>query len=292
MSPNILRDFCVWLKQFASHYGGGLYRRADEHHIFLIGGGLAFSIFVCIVPFVLIIFFVLSTVFTISSLENQIGLLVHTAVPYEPYAAFVEEILRSRTRELVAYKDIYGIVGGLGLLFAASGLFSSMRTILNTIYQVQIQKNEAVGKLRDFGMVLLVLGFFIVSITLLPILEAAKDATGTVPGLDFLKFDQIESWAYSIVSFLIVVGVFFVLYVFVPYGKMPSDVLLVSALWTALLWEIVAQAFGYYINNFASMERMYGIYSLLIVVIFWIYYASLAFIVGAEIGQLYRERKG
>ncbi|HEY4756208.1 MAG TPA: hypothetical protein VIH28_09145, partial [Ignavibacteriaceae bacterium] len=33
------------VKDFAAHYFGGLYKRMDDHHIFLFGGGLAFSIF-------------------------------------------------------------------------------------------------------------------------------------------------------------------------------------------------------------------------------------------------------
>jgi len=38
------------------------------------------------------------------------------------------------------------------------------------------------------------------------------------------------------------------------------------------------------------MTRVYGAYTLLIAVVFWIYYSAVVFIVGAEIGQLYRER--
>ena len=47
------------IREFAVHYVWGLYLRTDEHHLFLMGGGLAFSLFVCIVPFVLIVFAVL-----------------------------------------------------------------------------------------------------------------------------------------------------------------------------------------------------------------------------------------
>jgi uncharacterized BrkB/YihY/UPF0761 family membrane protein len=44
------------IKKFFKHYLGGLYHRLDEHHIFLLGAGLAFSFLVCSVPLVLIIF--------------------------------------------------------------------------------------------------------------------------------------------------------------------------------------------------------------------------------------------
>jgi uncharacterized BrkB/YihY/UPF0761 family membrane protein len=48
--------------------------------------------------------------------------------------------------------------------------------------------------------------------------------------------------------------------------------------------------FGFYITHFASIERIYGAYVLVVLLAVWIYYSSIIFILGAEIGQLYRER--
>ena len=271
------------------YYLHGLYIRTDEHHLFLMAGGLAFSVFVCIVPFVLVIFFILGSVLATVSLEQQIDLLIQKAIPYQSYANIVKEIILSRVRELVRYKHVYGSVGVVGLVFAASGLFSSMRTILNTIFKVQIVKNEVVGKLRDFGMVFLVLCFFLVSITLFPIFEAVKDAT-TVDILKPFQLSFLQQYVYAIFSFLVMWGIFYALYFFVPYGRFHWRVLTWSSLWAAILWEFAEQGFGFYMTHFASVEAIYGAYALLVVVAFWIYYACLTFVVAAELGQLYRER--
>ena len=37
--------------------------------------------------------------------------------------------------------------------------------------------------------------------------------------------------------------------------------------------------------------KIYGTYVLFVVVAFWIYYSSIVFIIGAEIGKLYSDRK-
>jgi membrane protein len=66
---------------------------------------------------------------------------------------------------------------------------------------------------------------------------------------------------------------------------------LVSAIAATFFWEIARQLFGYYITNVATLNRIYGTYALLVIVAFWIYYSSILFLVGAEIGQLYRERR-
>ncbi len=64
----------------------------------------------------------------------------------------------------------------------------------------------------------------------------------------------------------------------------------VSALMATIFWEIARQIFGYYLAHAAALDRVYGAYLFLVAVVLWIYYSSLMFILGAEIGQLYRER--
>jgi len=65
----------------------------------------------------------------------------------------------------------------------------------------------------------------------------------------------------------------------------------ISALSSSILWEIAKRIFGYYIYHSSMINKIYGTYAIMLIVIFWIYYSSLTFIIGAEIGQLYRERK-
>jgi len=241
------------------------------------------------VPFVLILFFVLGKVLEASSVKSQLEFVIDTVIPYENQASFVKSTLFSRTAGIAWRKGIYGTIGAFGLLFTASGLFSSMRTILNTVYQVEERKIQVWGKLRDFGMIFLVLFFFLVSITFLPITEALKDSA-LITLREFFDLSTLQKFVYSATASLVIFTIFFILYSLVPYGKQGKRVVGMSALWAALLWEGAKQVFGYYINNFASIQRIYGAYVLMIVVAFWIYYSSVIFILGAEIGQLYRER--
>ncbi len=46
------------------------------------------------------------------------------------------------------------------LAFCGMWFFSSMRTALNTIYGVRVSINPLFGKLKDFGMILLVVVFY------------------------------------------------------------------------------------------------------------------------------------
>jgi membrane protein len=140
-------------------------------------------------------------------------------------------------------------------------------------------------------MVFLVLCFFLASITLLPLVEGIKDAAAAFQILRPFRMDVLQNLVFAAGSLGMIFATFYGLYTLVPYGKLPRSVKLVSALASALLWEAAEQGFGFYISHFDTMRRMYGTYSIVVVVAFWFYYASLTFIVGAEIGHLFGERR-
>lgn len=278
------------VKNFTIHYFGGLYNRMDQHHIFLLGGGLAFSLFVCIVPFVLIIFSVLGSVLDSTYMQYQVNLLIETIIPYYQYAEFVKKIIFARITEVIQYKTIAGIIGGFGLLFAASGLFSSMRTILNAIFGMKTEESVLIAKLKDFALVLLVILVFFATTILMPLFNVVRQAADEIYSTPLLKTGIVEDIIISIISISLIFILFSILYFVVPKKKIGRKAVFVGAFWAALLWEIAKQLFGFYINNFAVFGKIYGAYALVVVVAFWIFYASIVFIIGAEIGKLFDER--
>jgi membrane protein len=279
------------VRNFTVHYLGGLYNRIDNHHVFLFGGGLAFSIFVCIVPFVLIMFAVLGNLLDSTYMQFQISTLIETVIPYYQYAEFVKEIIFTRITEVIEYKTVAGIVGGFGLFFAASGLFSSMRTILNTVFGLQEEEHFILAKLKDFALVLLAIVTFFSTTIVMPALDILRQSANQFESLEFLQSGIFEHFIFSALSLFLIFILFFILYIIVPKRKIGKKASAVGALWAAILWEAAKQLFGYYIYNFGTLGKIYGTYALIVVVAFWIYYSSIVFIIGAEIGRLYADRR-
>jgi len=276
------RRSCPSVTQWLGYFLRGLYTRAATDQLFLIAGGLAFSLILCIVPFVLIISYVLGTLLAPADIEYQVDLWVSRALPYPAYADVVRSILLDRARELVEHRHIYGLTGAAGLLFTTSGLFASMRTVLNTVFRVADQRSSIVMKLYDFCLVFLVLCLFLVSVVVLPVIEGLQEYISHAA--TFL------SVTFSLSSMALIAFIFYLLYRFVCSGRIQQRALLASALSAMVLWELVEQIFGWYLGSIASMERLYGAYTAFFVVCLWIYYVCLAFIIAAQIGQLYRER--
>ena len=277
-------------RAFSKHYFGGLYDRIDRHHVFLLSGGLAFSLFVCIIPFTLIIFWLLGKFLNSVEVEMQIITLIETVIPYEDYARFAEEVIFDRVKEVIEFRNIAGFVGIVGLFFAASGFASSLRTILNKVFGTDIDMNIFLGKLRDFVVILIVVLAFLITTLLLPLLDFFSSFARETTYLQFFNKPIFQNIFSSSISFVIMFFIFSLLYKFMPIIKIRKRSILLGALWAALLWVGAKLLFGLYLASFKTFSRIYGAYALTIVVAFWIYYTGVVFIIGAEIAKLFDER--
>jgi membrane protein len=279
-----------WFKKFFVHYFGGLYDRTDRHHLFLLSGGLAFSLFVCILPMTLIIFWLLGKFLNSAEVELQIVTLIDTVIPYDTYAQFVKEIIFDRVKEVVEYRNIAGWVGIIGLFFAASGFASSLRTVLNKVYGTDIDINIFLGKLRDFLVIIIIVLVFLALILVLPILDFLVSFAQTTPYLQVFNqpiFERVFTASFSLFVMFII---FAVLYKFMPTENIRKRSVLLGAMWASIFWVAAKILFGMYLSSFTTFSRIYGAYALAIVVAFWIYYTAAVFILGAEIGKLFDER--
>ncbi|MEJ2053674.1 MAG: YihY/virulence factor BrkB family protein [Calditrichaceae bacterium] len=280
----------IW--KFIKYYAVGIYDRVNDNNLLLFAAGLAFSLIICIMPFILLLISLLGNLLANESIRNQISSFIYTVIPYTNYADFVNNIISDRVQEIRNYKNVAGYIGLVGLFFAASGFFASLRTILNISYKVQESKHFLIGKLRDFGMILTLVFTFLVITMILPFGDALLNAIPRMAEyVPFLRADALQHLISVISSPFLMFILFYLFYYFIPYEKMQKRVAAVSAFWAAILWSLAESLFGYFLTNFAAYNKIYGTYVLLIVVIFWIYYSAIVFLLGAQIGQLYRERK-
>ncbi len=277
--------------QFLDHYFKGMFKRMDEHHVFLSAAAIAFSLVLSMIPMVLMMFAVLGNIIDPLNVEAQVNKLIDTLLPYPQFADYTKQFIISRIPEVIEFKTLAGYLGAFGLLFTSTWLFSTMRTVLNKTYGVSVEKSAWIGLLRDFGMVLLLIVFILLATFILPITNIILNAADEIEVLKTFQISGLADTLFSIISTLIIFLLFLVFYYLIPYEKLGKKVPIVSAFWATVLWEVARSIFGYYVRNFLVLNKVYGAFVLVIVVMFWIFYSSILFIIGAEVGQLYRERK-
>lgn len=275
---------------FLNHYFIGLFRRIDEHHIFLSGGGIAFSLILSTIPILLLIFAVLGNIINPVTIEDNLSKLIYTVIPYPEYADFTTSAIMRRIPGVFQYSTTAFYLGLAGLFFTSTWLFSSMRTILNRVFGCSADKGVLIGLVRDFGMVILLISLILVSTFVLPTVNIFIKAAENLDILQNFRVDSVIHTIFSFTSMLVVLLLFFVFYSLIPYAKLERKVTFIGALWATILWEIARFAFGYYIQTFLQSNKFYEAFLLIIVLLFWLFYASILFIIGAEIAQLYRER--
>ena len=277
--------------RFLNHYVLKLFKRMDDHNLFFAAAGISFSLFLGMIPFILMVFSLLNNIFDQTTIEAALNNFIEQIIPYPSYANYVKKVIVSRLPEVIEYKTLAGFVGVFGLLITSTWIFSSMRTILNQIYNVKIQRGIIYGLLKDMLMVVLLFILISGATFIVPAINIFYEIT---KNYDFIQvYTQSPLWklvVYSF-SFVLLFSMFFFLYYLIPYEQLGKTVAAVSAFWSTVLWEIARYIFGYYINHILGTNPLYGAFVLIIAILFWVFYSSCLFIVGAEIGQLYRERR-
>jgi membrane protein len=110
-------------------------------------------------------------------------------------------------------------------------------------------------------------------------------------GLDYINLPRFEeSFALGsllprVLSFFTIWSMFVLIYRYLPIRRIQWRTALIAATFTAVTFELMKVAFGWYFANYANYST-YGTISFLAIVIIWVYYAAIAFILGGEVGQV------
>lgn len=276
---------------FFNYYVFHLLGNMERKHFFLYAAGIAYSLLLSTIPIMLLSFSLLGNFVNPGAISEQIVQLIETVIPYPEYAEWTKNQVMQRIPQVIEYKTAAAFIGAFGLIFTSTWLFNSMRVTLNKIFGVSDEKSEWIGLLRDFGMVFLLILFILLSTFIIPTLKILINAAETIEFLNAFKLSYLTDLLFSSAYILVIFLMFYIFYYLIPYEKLGKRVPAVAAFWATILWELARNIFGYYVSHFLSTNKLYGAFLLIIVVIFWLFYSSLLFVLGAEIGQLYREKR-
>jgi membrane protein len=165
-----------------------------------------------------------------------------------------------------------------------------LRDALNTIWGVPARQTSRLGEvvsvLRErFFSFAVVLGIgFLLLVSLL--VNASLAALGTFFG-DFMPLPEVLLQAgSSVISFVVITGLFAVVYKFVPDMDIEwRDVLLGAAI-TSLLFTIGKLGIGLYLGK-TAVASAYGAAGSLVIVLLWVYLSAQIFFFGAEFTHVF-----
>lgn len=183
------------------------------------------------------------------------------------------------------------VLGMATLLVGASGVFIQLQSALNSIWDVApMRKGNALWiflrhRLVSIAMVV-GLGFLmLVSLVVSAALNAVNQRYAAhVPWP--LAWEGLNALGSLCVITLMIA----MIYRFLPDVRIPWRDVWLGALVTAVLFTVGKSALGLYLGR-ATFGSSYGAAGSVVVLVVWVYYASLIFFVGAEITHVHSVRR-
>lgn len=255
------------------------FRRFNEHEGLFIASGLAFNLLLCLLPFTLIVASLYGYFLESSQAAQQrlLGLLGN-AFPEATHT------LRETLLNLLGDRKILGALGLLTLVLAASRLFGAIRVVLRITYGQELDLNLLTGKLFDMGMVVLGCLLLLLSLVLSSVvtfMEGMMLAWLTENGYDAGMINKFAAHAFAYLSSA---AMFFTMYRLPLPRRVPTSILLFTALLVGLLWEMAKWLFEFYLSKVATYDVLYGSFGVIVILVLWINYTAIIFVIGAELG--------
>jgi membrane protein len=175
----------------------------------------------------------------------------------------------------------------IGVLLAAwtgSNVFNNLIFALNRAYDVEESRPWWKARLISLAAVI-VSGLFllIASTIMLAGPELIDFVVSLVPGLEGTR--TIWMIVQYPVAFVLLVGVMWMIYYFLPNLRQSKRQVLVGAVVATVLWIGVTLGFRAYVTNFASYNKTYGAIGGVIILLTWMYLTMLVILAGGELNS-------
>lgn len=255
-----------------------LLKRFTEADLLAQAAALAFYALLSLAPLlVLLLWLTASLPAAQDELMRQLSMLAGGSA--EAIADTVIDNARSRP----GVGSLAGIWSTVLLFIGATAVFARLQTALNLIFRTDAKRLEGLLawlRKRVFSIgVVFSLGFLlVVSLTLTTALQVV-----------FSNLPSLLPVVGTLVSLLVYVFAFAFLYHYLPDRRVQWRQAVWGGLITAVLFSAGRYAIGLYIAH-ASPGTAYGAMGTLVILLVWIYYATLVFFVGALITAVIDER--
>jgi len=271
------------MKKLYSHFFlSTLIKKFRQDNALFLARGLAFDALVCLIPATFLLFVLFGFLF--DSPRETVQYMMTYMKSMIPFSS--QQVLRSLF-SVVRVKRVWGLLGIIGLIWTLSRVFGSIRTVLDTVFQIKPERGFFRGKLFDLKMMLLSTLFFWATVLVTSIFSLLKKFSTHTLGMKFLYLGVRGELISILLAFSFTVCLFFCLYKFVPYRRIRTETAFLAAVAASILWEMAKHGFRFYLLNFVNFDQFYGSFGLLFALFLWVYYSCIAFILGAEIAWMW-----
>lgn len=257
-----------------------LYSQIDADDVLTLSAALAYY-FVCAL-FPMIFFLTAVLGLFARSHDLQSGLLSYAArlMPADAY-----QLVQKTLQEIANHSSGMKLVLGLALaLWSGSGAVSSIMDALNRCYHVNDARQWWKRRLVSIGLTVALSTLTIAALVLVLYGGEIADFVGEKIGLSALSLTAWRLIEWPIAFFFIIMS-FALVYFWGPDAKQQWRWITPGSLAGVLVWIGASMLFRVYLHFFNSYTNSYGSLGAMIVLLFWLYIAGLAILLGGEINS-------
>jgi len=227
--------------------------------------------------------------------------VLKTVYPFsEEFFSLISPDMLRRAIDLSTKVKEFGLIGALFFFFLGFLLIKKIVQFVNEMYGLNQEhfwgKNILLIRLREFALLLVFGVLSFVSFLGASILSTLKGVFENKlfmgKTLDPFIGKQLNSFLLLfLLPFLMSFLFLFVLYKWVPTKRVYLKGAVISALMTALLWEVTKRTYTYYLVHFSIMGKLHGPIIAIILFGFWMELSMAIMLFGAKLTFLFDQEK-
>lgn len=255
-----------------------------KNDLFFNSSAITFNLLLCSIPFTLLITSIIGFILHDEEAISQLSRLINDFLP--PFFTSaqnpevdIEQLIIDLLRPVIERRRVYGLLGFSILSFTSLGLFTAVKHVLFTTFEIQEKRNPVSKMIYNFFSFGLVGGVFIFFTAAVSLYSIVAIKTIQIPAINVV-IDL--GWVNELLG--IVLPIIFNLslfYIFFRYGserKIERSVCIFGAGFYVFIFEAAKYLFGLYLSYFfLRLQSVYQGYSILLMLGFWAFYGAITF---------------
>ena len=236
-------------------------------------GSLTYTTLFAVVPMLTVFLVIISSIKALEPARQQLQQLIYSNFLPKSTIAF-DKALNAFTEK----SSNLTVIGVLFLFVTTVLMLTSIENVFNRIWRVKETRTGLVGFMRYWTIISLgpiILGSaFVLSSTV---------ASMSILSNNFAGYQLDGSFLLWLVSFVLTIMGFFILYWTIPNRTVPIYSAIIAACFSATIFEILKRFFSWTMSNFTSYEIVYGAFAAIPIFLLWIYLSWNIILLGVEV---------
>lgn len=251
--------------------GRDIGHQMQQAQLFQVASSLAYTTILSLIP-------LLAMSFAIFKAFGGMERLLETIQPFilSNLAEGTSEEVLKRIESFISnvHASTLGVGAFLGLIFTSMSMLLSAEKAINKVWGTQL-KRSWFQRISSYWLV----------ITLGPVALSIALGAATTGDVQIAKIFPSGTGI-----FVLTVGIFFLVYKFVPNTKVDWRYALFSATITSAFWNLARIAYAFYTKKAVSYNKIYGSLAAVPILLLWIYIIWVIILSGAALSAALQRR--